>query len=433
MSVLRIRTAEAFAPLLEPSRYKGAHGGRGSGKSHFFAELAVEDALRWPGETGVGIRFACIREVQKSLKESAKRLIEDKLQKFGLGEAQGFKVYREVIETPKGGLITFTGMQDHTADSVKSMEGFHRAWVEEAATLSDRSLMLLRPTIRAERSELWFSWNPNRPTDPVDQMLRGPNKPQDAIVIQANWNDNPWLPAELDLERREAERTDPDRYGHIWNGEYARVYAGAYFASHLEAAEREGRVDVVTADPLLGLRCYWDIGGTGSRADSTAIWVVQFVADQVRVLDYYEAQGQEFAAHVHWLQKYKGAVQVLPHDGRNHDKVNRVTPQSFLRDAGFDVQVMPNMGGGAAIRRIEAVRRLFPAIRFNRATTEGGRDALAWYHAKRDEVRGIDLGPEHDWASHGADAFGAMAVDFYQRNQAQTTRPKLRRAMKGIA
>ena len=156
MSKLRIPTAEAFAPLLAPARYKGAHGGRGSGKSHFFAGLLVEDALRAPGELGCGLRAACIREVQKSLKESAKRLVEDKITEFNLGEAQGFKVFREVIETPGDGLITFTGMQDHTADSVKSMEGFHRAWVEEAQSLSERSLQLLRPTIRADHSDLFY-------------------------------------------------------------------------------------------------------------------------------------------------------------------------------------------------------------------------------------------------------------------------------------
>jgi phage terminase large subunit len=433
---LILDVASALAPLLHPARYKGAHGGRGSGKSHFFAELAVEDALRWPGDNGgVGIRFACIREVQKSLKESAKRLIEDKIEKYDL-TSQGFKVYREVIETPKDGLISFTGMQDHTADSVKSMEGYDRAWVEEAQSLSDRSLMLLRPTIRKEGSELWFSWNPNRPTDPVDQMLRGPQCPDNATVVQCNWSHNPWFPSVLEEERREAEKNDPDRYGHIWEGEYARVYAGAYFASHLEAAERESRVGVVAADPMLPMRAYWDIGGTSRKSDATSIWVVQFVGNQVRVLDYYEASGQEFSEHVGWLrsQGYDRVEQILPHDGAKHDTVNRVTPQSFLRDAGFKVRVMDNIGTGAAMKRVQAVRRLFPAIWFNKATTEGGREALAWYHAKLDEVRGIDLGPEHDWSSHGADAFGSMAIDFYERSDpVNTKRPRLRRAMKGIA
>jgi len=397
--------------------------------------MAVEDALRFPGEHGEGIRFAAIREVQKSLQQSAKALIEATLARYELGEKQGFKVFRDVIQTPKDGLITFQGMQDHTADSVKSMENFHRAWVEEAQSLSDRSLMLLRPTIRAANSELWFSWNPNRPNDPVDQMLRGPQCPDDAIVVNCNWNHNPWFPLVLAAEREEAQAKDPDRYGHIWEGEYARVYAGAYFASHLEAAEREGRITHVAADPLLSLRAYWDIGGTSNKSDATAIWVVQFVGDAIRVLDYYEAVGQPFDAHVNWVRSkgYDKAEMVLPHDGKTHDKVYKVTPHSFLRDAGLVVRTMPNAGAGAAMRRVEAVRRVLPSVRFNAETTKGGREALAWYHEKRDAVRGIGLGPDHDWSSHGADAFGAVCVDFIDRpDQAAWGKP-IRRKLKGVA
>lgn len=441
MSKLQIRTPEVFEPLLHPSRYKGAFGGRGSGKSHFFAESAIEDAMRWRGEAGEGLRFLCFREVQKSLKESAKFLLESKLEKFGLGEKDGFKVFTDRIATPGDGVIAFTGMQDHTADSIKSYEGFHRAWGEEAHSIGQHSLTLLIPTVRWEdvtrglESELWFSWNPSRPTDPVDQLLRGPNCPPNAAVVHANWNNNPWFPKVLEEERRRSQQDDPDRYGHIWEGEYARVFEGAYFASHLEAAEREGRVGVVTSDPLLGLRCYWDIGGTGNKADSTAIWVVQIVGEQIRVLDYYEAQGQEFSEHVHWLRsnEYGDAEQILPHDGRNHDKVYKATPQGFLRDAGFSVRVQDNLGMGAATKRVEAARRVLPRCWFNEATTAGGRDALAWYHEKRDEARGIGLGPEHDWASHGADAFGAMAIDYLSRPPKRDWNKPLRRKFKGVA
>ena len=188
MTTLRIETAPVFEPLLQPSRYKGAWGGRGSGKSHFFAELLIEECLLNPG-----LRAVCIREVQKSLKESAKRLVEDKISEYGLANA-GFEVLRDEIRTPGGGLIIFQGMQDHTAESIKSLEGFGRAWIEEAQSLSSRSLSLLRPTIRAPGSELWFSWNPRRKSDPVDKMLRGDELPTDAIVVKANYSDNPWLP-----------------------------------------------------------------------------------------------------------------------------------------------------------------------------------------------------------------------------------------------
>lgn len=123
---LQIKTAAVFEPLLKPSRYKSIWGGRGSGKSHFFAGLMIEQALLQPSFRGL-----CVREIQKSLKQSAKQLMEDKLEDFALGEAQGFKVYREVIETPHDGLISFSGLQDHTAQNVTSMEGVDVVWAEE--------------------------------------------------------------------------------------------------------------------------------------------------------------------------------------------------------------------------------------------------------------------------------------------------------------
>jgi phage terminase large subunit len=215
LSTLTIATPRVFAPLLKPARRKGAWGGRGSGKSHFFAELLVERALTEPG-----LRAVCIREVQHSLRESVKRLIEDKIQAMGVGKY--FDVLRETIGTPGGGVIIFQGMQNHTAESIKSLEGYGIAWVEEAQSLSERSLDLLRPTIRADSSELWFSWNPRKPNDPVDKYLRADDPPPGAVVVKANWSDNPWFPDVLRDEMEYDKRRDPDKYTHIWMGEYQR-------------------------------------------------------------------------------------------------------------------------------------------------------------------------------------------------------------------
>lgn len=420
MSALQIDTAAVFEPLLAPARYKGAYGGRGSGKSHFFAGLACEDALAFPGESGEGLRMVCIREVQKSLKHSAKSLIEAKLTEYRLGEAQGFKVFNEVITTPKDGLVIFQGMQDHTADSIKSLERFHRAWVEEAQTLSPTSLSLLRPTIRWEdkgrglQSALWFGWNPRRKADPVDKLLRGNSLPTGSAVVRANWSDNPWFPAVLEQERQDCLRDEPDQYDHIWEGGYVTAVSGAYFARELAQCRQDGRIGRVAADPLMTLRAYWDIGGTGAKADACAIWIMQFVGPQVRVLDYYEAVGQPLAMHVQWLRSkgYDKAQMVLPHDGASNDKVFSVSYKSALQSADFDVRVIPNMGAGAAMQRIEAVRRVLPSCWFEDEATEPGRDALGWYHEKIDEKREVGLGPDHDWSSHAADAFGLGAADY---------------------
>ena len=424
MSVLQIQTAEVFDQLLEPSRYKAAYGGRGSGKSHFFADLLIEDSL-----CEKGLRSVCIREVQKSLKDSAKRLIEDKLQEHRLGEADGFKVFREVIETPGDGIVTFQGMQDHTAESIKSLEGFKRAWGEEAQTLSARSLSLLRPTIRADGSQLWFSWNPRRKNDPVDEMFRGGTLPTGAAVVKANWSDNPWFPKVLEQERQDCLRDKPDQYDHIWEGGYAGVTEGAYYAQCLAEAKAKGRIGNVAPDPLMTYRAIFDIGGTGAKADAVAIWICQFVGREIRVLNYYEAVGQPLATHVAWLRAngYGKALIILPHDGTTNDKVYDVSYESALTAAEFDVLVIPNQGKGAATMRIEAARRLFASIWFNKDTTQGGIDALGWYHERKDETRNIGLGPEHDWSSHGADAFGLMCVAYEAPKEPEQRRVHARR------
>ena len=407
MSKLNINTARVFLPLLKPSRYKGAWGGRGSGKSHFFAGLMVEDHLRIKG-----LRSVCIREVQKTLKDSAKKLIEDKIKEYGL-ESEGFRILHDRIETPGDGVITFIGMSDHNAESVKSLEGFKRAWVEEAQTLSKRSLTLLRPTIRAEESEIWFSWNPSRKVDAVDSLLRGNEIPKNSIVVKANWDDNHWLPDVLNDERIDDLRVNPDGYNHVWEGGYITAQEGAYFIKQLNTAKAENRIGFVPRDQLMSVYAFFDIGGTGAKSDAVAIWMVQFIGKEIRVIDYYEAQGQELSEHVGWLRdnNYGKAEIYLPHDGVKHDNVFRVTYESEFKKSGFMVTVIPNAGAGAANQRIEAVRRVFPRVWIDKIKCDGGIDALGWYHEKKDEHRSIGLGPDHDWSSHAADAFGAMALE----------------------
>jgi len=211
---------KVFQPLWSPARYKGARGGRGSGKSHNFAAMAVSTAISNPGSRGV-----CIREVQKSLKDSAKLLIEDTLNAFNMGEE--FNVQTAEVRTPGGGVIVFNGMQDHTAQSIKSLEGFLWAWIEEAQTLSKYSLELLRPTLRKEESEIWASWNPRSANDPIDLLLNGETLPPRSVVVNANYVDNQFFPQVLEEERAHDEVHSPDRYDHIWMGGYEPQALGA--------------------------------------------------------------------------------------------------------------------------------------------------------------------------------------------------------------
>jgi phage terminase large subunit len=219
--ILDIKTPKVFAPLLQPARYKGVHGGRGSGKSHFYADMWLDESLRDK------LDFVCLRETLKSLEFSVKKLLEGKIATYNAGDY--FEVQDRRIMSKNGGVTIFEGMQNHTADSIKSLEGFDRAWFEEAQNASDKSLTLLRPTLRKNGSELWFSWNPDKPTDPIDRLLRGVELPKGSCVVQANYMDNPFLPQELKDEMDFDKRRDFDKYAHVWLGEYqqnseARVF-----------------------------------------------------------------------------------------------------------------------------------------------------------------------------------------------------------------
>lgn len=256
--VLQIKTPKWALPLLKPMRYKGAYGGRGSGKSHFFGEMLIEEHIMNPDQSSV-----CVREIQKSLNQSVKRLLEQKIVELNAGSY--FIVQDAVIKSAKGnGLIIFQGMQNHTADSIKSLEGYDRAWVEEAQSLSQRSLDLLRPTIRKPGSELWFSWNPNLATDPVDQLLRGESPPPNAVVIEVNYSDNPWFPDVLKDEMEYDKRRDVDKYNHVWLGGYvnnteARVFKNwriEEFDAPKDALHRLGADWGFAVDPTVLVRCH---------------------------------------------------------------------------------------------------------------------------------------------------------------------------------
>lgn len=258
MTVLKIKTPRWAVPLLSPARYKGAWGGRGSGKSHFFAELLIEEHI-----CNINQASVCVREIQRTLNQSVKRLLENKISEMNAGDY--FSVQDFMIKSTKGqGLIIFQGMQNHTSDSIKSLEGFDRAWVEEAQSLSQTSLDLLRPTIRKPESELWFSWNPKNESDPIDQLLRGEVQPPHTTVVKVNYTDNPWFPTVLKDEMEYDRSRDPDKYRHVWMGDYlrnseARVFRNwkiEEFVAPTSATLRFGADWGFASDPTVLVRCF---------------------------------------------------------------------------------------------------------------------------------------------------------------------------------
>jgi len=258
MQKLKIDTPRWAIPLLSPARYKGAYGGRGSGKSHCFAEMMIEAHIL--DQTS---RSVCVREVQKSLSQSVKRLLELKIEAMNAGDY--FEIQEAQIKSKRGdGLIIFQGMQNHTADTIKSLEGYDRAWVEEAQSLSQRSLDLLRPTIRKPGSELWFTWNPSAATDPIDALLRGDKPPKNSAILQVNFDDNPWFPDVLRDEMEYDRARDPDKYAHVWRGAYlqnssARVFSNwkiEEFEAPNDAVHRLGADWGFATDPTVLIRSH---------------------------------------------------------------------------------------------------------------------------------------------------------------------------------
>ena len=399
--------------------------------------MAVEDSLAEPGQSaGEGLFSVCMREVQKDLKQSAKRLIEQKLIQHHLGEADGFKIFEDCIKTPGDGLIIFKGMNNYTSDSIKSLEGAKRAWWEEAHTATQKSINLLRPTMRAPGSQLWWSYNPLLESDPVDVMCMGEEKPSGLVVVTANWRDNPWWTAELEQERLDCLRMQPEQYKHIYDGDYQKVFEGAYFARQLIDAEK--RIGRLGFEPLVPIRSFHDLGGPGAKADYYSIIVTQFVGQSVYVLDHYCAQGMTIADHAAWMRERGyapekrrdgttsgGAHVRLPHDGLNENGPYKdMTWEKAWRAAGFDADTRKPDGAGAPKLRMETARLLFPRMWFNDETTRVLRRKLGQYrpHIGPD---GRDLGPLHDDASHDADAFGLMALEYTPpRKQIATPAPR---------
>jgi hypothetical protein len=223
-----LKFPDKFRFLFEPHRNKAAWGGRGSAKSTSFARaLLILGRQR-------KLRILCTREVQKSIKESVKQLLDDQIDEMGMKD-----FYHSILTEIRGAngtVFIFTGLSTMTETQVKSMEGIDICWVEEAQTISESSMEVLIPTIRKENidmygweealgevlagSELWFTWNPKLATDAVDQRFRAGTPPPDSVVVKVNYYDNPYFPGVLDVERKHDLARKPLRYKHIWEGEY---------------------------------------------------------------------------------------------------------------------------------------------------------------------------------------------------------------------
>jgi phage terminase large subunit len=417
---LRVDIAPVFAPLLQAKRYKGAHGGRGSAKSHFFAEQAISRNYLQRGMRGV-----CIREVQNSIRDSVRQLLIDKIQKFDLGAY--FDVLDNEIRTPGDGLIIFRGMQSYNAETIKSLEGYDWAWVEEGQTLSDHSWSMLRPTLRENNSEIWSSWNPRLRTDAIDKFFRKSPHP-DSVCVQANWRDNPWFPDVLMKEMLHDKSVDPELAEHVWEGAYG-MDQGAILARWVDRAEKAGRLNTCQYDPRSPpIEITSDIG----FRDTASWWVWQRKIGGYSLLHYTGDSGMDAGEWIEFWQRWlkEHALPLgkiwLPHDARAKTFQSKETViEQFLKAFGAGkCDIVPQSSKND---RINAARTVIQRCEFNAVECEKGLDGLrAWVFEYNPDTLAFSREPLHNWASHPSDAFsyGCQVMQFATVPEVTIKKPK---------
>lgn len=305
-----IPTAKWAQALDSKYRYIFIKGGRSSGKSHEVANYLVERSI-----SEKDLKIVGLREIQKSIDKSSKSLVDNKIKDMGLAPYY-HSIQSEIRKKMRGddGHFYFQGMNDMTADNIKSLEGYRIAWFEEAQNCSHNTLKVLRPTIRSAGSQIIFTWNPKFPEDAIDEFCNQVRNEPDCLVIHVNYNNNPFLTDEAKREIELDKKNYPEDFKHIWLGEYDTSFHGHYYAKLLDDAKAEGRITSVPMKPGVDIIAVWDLG----RADATAIWVAQVVGLQVRIIDHIEDNFQNLDYFADWIKNnnYNG-IMVLPHDAQH--------------------------------------------------------------------------------------------------------------------
>lgn len=390
----------ALEPLFRPGRYKFVKGGRGSGKS-----WGIARALLIQGSTAVH-RILCTREVQKSIKQSVHQLLTDQINELGLGSF--YEVLENEIRGRNGTRFYFAGLSDLTADSIKSFEGCTRVWNEEGQTTTKRSWSILTPTIRADGSEIWTSYNPELESDETHQ--RAVVRPfPDTVVIEMNWRDNPWFPEILEKERLHAkESMTTAEYEHVWEGKCRPAVEGAIYADQMALAG--SRICEVPHDGQIKTHAIWDLGFN----DSMAIILAQRVSSEIRVISYIEGSQRTLADYSAELKSLRLDGQPinwgqcwLPHDGFAKRHQTGKSDSTVLTGLGWEVRRVPQTDVEGGIKR---AREVFPRIYFNKTRAERLIECLKRYRRHVSNATGEPGKPVHDEYSHGADAFRYLAL-----------------------
>lgn len=393
---MKIQIPSAFQELFKPYRYKAFYGGRGSGKSWAAASALVLMGAQKP------LRILCGREIQKSIKDSVKRLIDDKIREYGL--TKFYTSTETEIRGVNGTLFLFAGIKTNP-ESIKSMEGIDICWIEEASTISKRSLEFLIPTIRKEGSEIWFTWNPESELDPVDLMFRGGNKPPNSLIREVSWKDNPFFSQVLKDEMEYDRMSNTAKYLHVWEGGYAVEVEGSYYAERIHKAILENRITHVPHDSNSGVILSFDIGWN----DMTSVWVCQVVGFQVRIIDSFESNRQPITSYIKEARDrgYMVDSAILPHDAKPRHMGTGKSTEEIVRALGINTVIAPSI---SKIDGINAARIFLDKCWFDEIKCASGLKSLRSYREDYDHKLKISRGPLHDQHSHFADSFRYLAL-----------------------
>lgn len=390
---------EKLACLFDPPhmRFRVLFGGRGGAKSWGVARALLIKGAQTP------IRVLCAREFQTSIKDSVHKLLGDQIEALGLSTF--YEITQAQIRGKNGSEFNFVGLKNNVAN-VKSYEGVDVCWVEEAQTVSRHSWNVLIPTIRKEKSEIWITFNPELETDETYQRFVI-HAPDNAIVQKVNWSDNPWFPETLKLEKDALKHRDPAAYNVVWEGLCKQTVDGAIFAREMQMAELEGRIMRVPYDATKPVHAIFDLGWS----DATAIWFLQFVGMETRLIRYIEGSQKTISEYLATMQSFGYIYDTLwlPHDAENKTlAANGRSIEEIVRAAGYKTRIIPRT---PVADSINAARTIFRSCYFDRENCHEGLQCLRHYRYEVDPETGqFSRNPLHDHYSHGADAFRMIGL-----------------------
>lgn len=417
---MRIEVPAKFKPLYLYEQMLGIlffifYGGRAGGKSWEIARFLLIEGTRKQH------RILCCREILDSIEDSVHALLKDWIVRLGLSHF--YEVLNDEIRGRNGTKFLYRGLQDHTAEAVKSFEGATITWVEEAQTVKRKSLSLLIPTvIRTERPLIIFSLNPKLPSDPVYADYIDVDR-DDVLKIEVNYTDNEDCPTEIIRLAEMMKNQDYDEYEHIYLGVPKTIADGAIYKSEFELIKKENRICRVPHEPNLPVYTSWDLG----ILDPTAIWFFQIYGKEVRVIDYYEANNEPLSHYARILDEkasqldYRYEKHFAPHDIAARDLSSGVSREQTMATLGYRMSKGARLG---VEDRIEATRQMLRNCVFDAERCKAGVRALQNYRRafndKLDQFRAV---PVHDWASHGSDAFGEGAININKMHEASKPKP----------